>query len=457
MNVIKEQIDDLNAILKIELATEDYMQKVEATLKQVGKQVTMKGFRQGMVPSSLVRKMHGNSILYDEVNKLVTEKINSHIKEEALEILGQPLPKADVHVNMDIKNPENVTLEFELGLVPQFDLGALKTGNFTHFEIKVDDAFLNEEIDGLRMRHGVQTYPEDAIVAEKDVVYVDLVELEDGAIKEGGVTNSTPIGLNIFKKDALQKFIGLKVGDSVDLNLFESAERDRSSILKFVLDIKQEADVPENMGEVFRLTISKVGKMQMCEMDDAFFAKLYGEGVVTSEAELKEKLSDEVSAYFTKETEAKLKNEIIQYLIDNVEMSFPEAFLKRWIKATNDKPITDDQVEADFDNFIKGLRWTLITNKISQDNDIKAEKEDIEALSKEQLKKQLAMYNPSGNEISDEQLQMFNASMMANEEHVKKTYEAVMEQKLFDYLKNEVAIEKKTVTLDEFKALNNQN
>jgi trigger factor len=283
------------------------------------------------------------------------------------------------------------------------------------------------------------------------------VELENGAIKEGGVTNSTPIGLNIFKKDAVDKFVGLKVGDSVDLNLFKSAERDRASILKFVLDIKNEADVPENMGETFRLTISKVGKMQKCEMDDAFFAKIYGEGVITSEAQLKDKLTEEVNEYFSKETEAKLKNEIIQYLLDNVEMAFPEKFLKRWIKVTNENPITDEQVEADFDNFIKGLRWTLITNKISKDNDIKAEKEDIEALSKEQLRKQLAVYNPGGNDISDEQLQMFNASMMANEEHVKKTYEAVMEQKLFGFLKNEVTIAKKEVTLEEFKDLNKQN
>lgn len=455
MNVTKEQIDDLNAILKIELATEDYMPKVDASLKTLRKQVTMKGFRQGMVPVSLVKKMHGNSVLYDEVNKIVNEQINTHIQEEKLDVLGQPLPKADAQVNLDIKNPEDVTLEYEMGLVPTFELDALKKGEFTKYEIKVDDKFLNEEIEGLRLRHGVQTYPDDAVLEEKDVLHADVVELENGEVKEGGVSNSTPMGLNIFKKDVIDQFIGKKVGDSIDLNLFESSERDRASILKFILDIKEEGAAPEGMGETFRITISKIGKMQPAEMNDVFFAKLYGEGVVTSEEELKAKLSDEVATYFTRETDAKLKNEIIQYLIDNVEMSFPDAFLKRWIKATNEEPITDEQVESDYENFLKGLRWQLITNKISKDNDIKAEKEDIEEFSKAELKKQLAMYNPNGNPISDEELQTFNASMMAREDHVKKTYEAVMEQKLFEFIKNEVTIEEKEVTLDEFRDLNN--
>lgn len=455
MNVVKEQIDDLNAILKVELVKEDYLPNVESALKKARKNITMKGFRQGMVPLSLVKKMHGNNVLYDEVNKLVTEQINNHIKEEKLDVLGQPLPKADSSVTLDINNPEDVTLEFELGLAPEFDLSIIdKKAEFNRYKIIVEDKVLEEEIEGLRLRNGVQKFVEDSVVEEGDVLHVDIVELENGEVKENGVTNnSSPVGLNIFKEAEQKKFHGLKIGESLDINLFEAAEKDRASVLKFVLDIK-EGEEPESLGDTFRMTIVKIGRMEKADLNQDLYDKLYGEGVVKSEDELKEKLIAEMDTYFARETEVKTKNDIIEYLLENVKMEFPAAFLKRWIKATNEKPITDEQIEADYENFEKGLRWSMITNKLGADNDIKAEKEEIEAFSMEGLKKQLQMYNPGGNPISDEDLKTFNASMMAREDHVKKTYEAVMEQKLFAFINDAVTITEKEISLDDFRELN---
>ncbi len=457
MNVIKEQIDELNAILKVELATEDYLPKVESALKKARKSITMKGFRQGMVPLSLVKKMHGNSVLYDEVNKLVTEQINNHIKEEELDVLGQPLPKADSSVQLDIHHPEDVTLEFELGLAPVFDLSIIdKKTEFNRYKIKVEDKVLDEEIEGLRLRHGVQKFVEDSIVEEGDVLHVDIVELENGAVKENGVTNeSSPVGMNIFKEEEQKKFYGLAIGDSLDINLFEAAEKDRASVLKFVLDIK-EGEEPEGLSDTFRMTIVKIGRMEKADLNQDLYDKLYGEGVVKNVDELKGKLVAEMDTYFERETEVKTKNDIIQYLLDNVKMEFPAPFLKRWIKATNEKPITDEQIEADYENFEKGLKWSMITNKLGTDNDIKAEKEEVEAFSMEGLRKQLEMYNPNGNPIGDEELKTFNASMMAREDHVKKTYEAVMEQKLFAFINDAVTITDKEVSLDDFRELNNK-
>lgn len=454
MNVTQENIDNLNAVLKVELTKEDYLPKVDAALKQVRKSVNLKGFRQGMVPLSLVKKMHGNAVLYDEVNKLVNEQITNHIKEKELDVLGQPLPKEDSQVNLDIQNPEDVTLEFDLGLAPEFDLSALQNAPaFNKYKIKVDDKLVDEEVENLRMRYGVQKDVEEGEVEEGDVIHAEIAELENGEVKEGGVTNATPIGLTIFNDDVKEKFIGTKIGEHVDINLFESSDKDRASLMKFVLDIKEEADAPEGMGDDFRISIAKVGRTEKGDLTEEFFKKIYPDGSVADEAALREKIVEEVTKYFDQEAEVKTKNEIIEYLIENVQMDFPAAFLKRWIKATNEKPITEEQIEGDYENFEKGLRWSLITNKLGADNDIKAEKEDIEAHSKEALRKQLEMYNPAGNTITDEQLDAFNANMMANQEHVKKTYDAVMEQKLFGYINNVVKFEDKEVTLDEFREL----
>jgi trigger factor len=208
------------------------------------------------------------------------------------------------------------------------------------------------------------------------------------------------------------------------------------------------------MGENFRFNLTKIGRTEKSELNEEFFAKTYGAGVVKTEEEFRARLESELKTYFDRETEVRFKNDITGFLLDNVKMEFPDKFLKRWIKFRNEEPITDEQVESEYENFAKGLKWSLITNRIGKDNDIKAEKEDIEEMSKDQLRKQLEMYNPNGTPISDEDLNTFNASMMAREDHVKKTYEAVMEQKLFDFIKNQVTIVEKEVTLDEFRKLN---
>ena len=454
MNITRENVDGLNAILKIEVSKDDYLPQVDDAVKKYRKTVNMKGFRQGMVPASLVRKMYGNSILVEELNKLVSEQINEHLKEEKLEILGQPLPKENSGLHMDIQNPEDVTLEYELGLVPEFDLSILnKDTKVSKYVIAIEDVLLNEELDNLRLRHGTMGYPEDATIEEKDVLHMQVVELEGGNVKEGGVSNESPIGLSIFKEEDRAQFMSLKVGESVDVRLFDISDRERASILKFVLDIKEEEE-PEGLSEEFRMTLVKIGRMEKSELNTEFYDKVYGPGVIADEAALKERMTTEMSAYLVRETDVKFKNDLTTYLLDNIQMDFPDEFLKRWIQVTNEKPITVDQVEADYENFSKGLKWNLISNKLGAENDIKAEKEDVEEFSKEQLRTQLQMYNPNGEAIGEEELNTFNASMMAREDHVKKTYEAVMEQKLFEFLENAVTIEEKEITLDEFRKLN---
>ncbi len=452
MNIIRENIDDLNAVLKVSIAKDDYLTNVEEAIKKYRKTVTMKGFRKGHVPASLVRNMYGNSVLFEEVNKLVTSQINEYLEKEKLEILGQPLPKA-ADIQIDIKNPQDYDFEYELGLTPAFEVGALtKKTKIEKHVIKVDDQLLTEEVDNVRLRYGNMTHPEGE-TEENDVLTFEIQELENGAIKEGGLQNNTPIGLSLVKDEKIKKeLLKIKTGESIDLKVFDVFDRDRDAVLKHILGIKE--DAPENLGDTFRFTLEKISRMEKAELNQEFFDKIYGPGQIDSEEAFKEKIATEISNYFGQDSENKLKKNIMDTVLEKTEIALPDTFLKKWIKSNNEKPISDEEVEKDYDNFSRGLKWQLIVNKLGKEHDIKVEREEIAEASKDQLRKQLQMYSPNGEPIKDEDLETFNASMMAREDHVKKTFEQLMEQKLFSFLKEKVTIEEKEVTMEEFRNLN---
>lgn len=452
MNITQEKVDDLHAVLRVEVQQDDYMPKVEEAIRKYRKNVTMKGFRQGMVPVGLVKKMHGNAILMEELNKLVTERINEHLSEEKLDILGQPLPRPDNDLRLDINEPRDLVLEYDMGLVPEFDLSALgKDASVVRYKINLTDEQLEEEIDNLRLRHGNMTYPEDG-VQERDILHVDITELDGDAPKEGGVAHSTTIGLMIFREEERKRFLGMKPGESVDVDLFAISDRERSAVAKNVLGLAE--GEPEAMGSRFRIALTKIGRMEKTDLGEEFYGRVYGPGVIADEADFRSRLRNDIQKYFDQQAANRFHNDLSQYVLDHVNMELPADFLKRWIRLTNEKPVTAEQVEADYPNFERGLRWTLISNRIGRDHDIKAESDELHAHSRNELRKQLEMYNPAGTSISDEDLDNINRGMMSREDHVKKTYETVMEQKLFAWLEQAVTVEEKEVTLDEFNNLN---
>lgn len=356
MNISRNNIDDLNAVISIELKKEDYLPKVEKAIANAKNNAAIKGFRKGHVPSALIKKMYGNSILLDELNKSVSEALNKHIEDEKLNMLGRPLPKASQNLEFDINNPADFTFEYEIGLAPEVKVSSLsKDTKVAKNVIAIDDKTLNDELDKLRERYGKLLNPE-----------------------------------------------------------------------------RKEDEKPE---------------YEKAELNQELFDKVYGPGIVTTEEEFREKVRKELQDFADKSAENKFKEDIYLTLMDKTDIKFPDTFLKKFIKASNEKPIDDEQIESEYPQFEKGLKWNLITNAIARDNNIRVEFEDVTNFSKEQLRAQFMMY---GGGLTDEMIDSFNDNMMAKEDHVKKSYDGALEQKLFTFIESQITVEDKSATFDEF-------
>ncbi|HNM31875.1 MAG TPA: trigger factor [Chitinophagales bacterium] len=355
MNISQNNTDNLNAIISIELKKEDYLPKVEKAITNAKNTATIKGFRKGHVPAAIIKKMYGNSILLDELNKVVSDALNNYIETEKLNLLGRPLPIPSADIQLDINTPADYTFEYEIGLAPQVKVTALsKQTKVAKEVVTIDDKTLDDEVEKLRERYGKILNPDRA-----------------------------------------------------------------------------EGEQPQ---------------FEKAELNQELFDKVYGPGVVTSVEEFKEKIRKELQDYAEKTAVNKLKESIYLSVMDSTEVSLPAAFLKKFIKASNEKPITEEQVESEYPQFEKGLKWNLITNAIAEEHGVKVEMEDVKNFSKEQLRAQFMMY---GGGITDEMIEQFNTSMMSKDDHVRKSYEGALEQKLFDFIESKITIEDKSITFDE--------
>lgn len=447
MNISLQNTDALNAVLTVTLATEDYFPQTEQALAKYRKNFAMKGFRKGMVPAGLVKKMYGTSVMLEEVNRLLTDAVNKYVEEQDLQILGRPMPIPS-DADFDINHPVEYAFSFELGLVPEINLDVLNTSTVIKTpKAKIDDEQLEKELDNIRMRYGNMTFPESGI-EEKDILQVKIIELEGDQPKAGGVEATGPINLEIVKDAKLKtKLLKAKVGDSFNIRLFDAIDRDRDQIIKHILGLKE---TPAELGEEFSITIERISRMGKAELNQEFFDKVFGPGKATDEASAKEALRKELENYVGQTESGKLNERIFNYILDNTQITLPDDFLKRWIKSSNEKPLSDEQLEEEYPTFARNLRWSLIVNKISKENNLQGTFEEIKEASKDALRKQFEMYNPGGEGISDQDLDMFNANMLSKEEHVKKTYDVLMEQKLFNFIKEKITVEEDLLPLDEF-------
>lgn len=447
MNITKTNTDNVNAVLTVNIQKEDYMPQVDKMLQDYRKKVSIKGFRVGHVPAGLVKKMYGNAILFDEVNKLTSEALNKYILDEKLDILGQPLPKADNNqVVIDINQPADITFEFEIGMVPEFSIPELSSIQVNAKKITVTDKDIDKEVNDISLRYGDAEEITDTI-QEKDIITFELKELEGKAIKEGGIQNTTVLNEDMIVDKKVRKALTKqKVGDSFTANPFTLVDRDSEQVAKNILGIKE--NIPTILPENFQFTITKVTRLKQSAIDQSLFDKVYGEGNVTSEEDFRNKIRAEIENYTEQSYQNSAKENIYKELMDKIQLDFPEAFLKRFIKNTNEKPVSDEQIDLEYPGFIKGMSWNIISTRIAKDNDIKVEMDDVKAFSKEQIKRQFAMYGGGG--LDDATLDMLNDNMLKKEDHVRKSFDAALEQKLFDLLISKVKISEEVVTFEDY-------
>jgi len=445
MNISQENIDDLNAIINIELTPEDYKTQVDSVIKDQAKKAKLPGFRPGMVPASHIRRTYGKAILIDEINKIVGDGLNNFITENKLEILGQPLPKEEEGKEYAWDFTEDFKFQYEIGLAPKVEVPFSDKDTVTEYTIKADEETLNSRISNLRKSYGKRSNPE--VSEENDVIYGELKQVDDkNEVVEGGIVKTASLRTDIIDVKKIKKsLVGLKKGDVVVIDLKKAYD---ASTVARILEIEE--DQVEALNSLFQLTVENVNRLEEAELDQEFFNKIYGEDKVKTEEEFRARVTKEIEDMFVQNADQKLQNDLYTLGMDRVKATFPDEFLKRWLKATNEK-LTDEEIQEGYDDFAKNLRWTLIENKIINDNELEIKYEEVVATAKDRLLAQFKMYGQQ--ELPEEQLNQYAMQLLQDKEQANRLFEEVKALKVFDYLKGLVKIEKKDIPYNKFLEL----
>lgn len=444
MDITQEKVDDLNAIIKITIAPEDYSPRVEKALKDQAKKANLPGFRKGMVPVAHIKKMYGKSILVEEINNTLNETLSKHLTDNKVEILGQPLPVMDESKEFKWDNTDVFEFKYELGLAPKVDIEISSKDKFTKYNVKADTETLEARIKNIRKSYGKMTNPEVAI--EGDVLYADLVQLSpDGEIFEGGISSTGSIRLDLVTdKKILKSLVGLKKDAVVELDLQKAFDNNETVIAK-LLNIGEED--AKDLKSKFQVTVKNVNRLEEADLNQEFFDKVFGPGVVSDEAGFKAKITEEIESMFKQDADRKLQNDMYTQLTEQTKMQLPEEFLRKWLKATNEK-LSDEELEQGFGDFAKNLKWTLIENKIITDNEIKIEYKDVFETAKERLDAQFRMYSPQA--MPEEQLAQYTATFLQEKENANRIFEEVKALKVFDYIQSTATLIEKEIDYNKF-------
>jgi trigger factor len=434
MNITRNNVDALNAVVTVEVSKSDYAEKVEKTLADYRKNAAIPGFRKGAVPMSLIQKQYGKAVLLDEVNKLLQDNLNNYLVEEKLDILGNPLPKVTEDFNWDV---EDYKFEFELGLAPEFNVDLTAKNSLVQYKIVADDKMLNDQVARIQKQYG-KLIAKDTVEEGNDVSGIFANE-------EKGINNRTTLSLDVFAdKKTAKAFIGKKVGDVVTLGtkgLFE----DDHKLMDF---LAVSHDDVHGLDVDVTFTIDEVTTHEPANLDQELFDKLFGPKAITSVAELKAKIKEDAEKQFEQQADQKFLNDVTEFLIANTKFDLPADFLKKWIQSAGENPLTAEQAEAEYTKSENGLRYQLIEGKIITENSLQITFDDLKAYTTEIIKKQMAQFgqmNPT-----DEDVQGIVARVMSNQDEVRRLSEQVMNEKMLNLFKDKVKAKSKEVSYDEF-------
>jgi|WetSurMetagenome_2_1015567.scaffolds.fasta_scaffold125243_2 trigger factor len=447
MNITRENIDELNAVLKVKIDKADYEEKVETVLKDYRKKATVKGFRPGMVPIGLIKKMYGRAVQIDEINKVVTDNIQKYITDEKLEILGDPLPKVDEQEMIDFDTQEDFTFSFELGLSPEVDLKLSKKNKVNMYEITIDEKMKNDYLENYTRRYGELKKAEET--EEKDVIKgkIEAIDTDGNIIPEGPVVEEASLGIDIIKDKKIKKeFIGKSVGTSIDFDIKKAYPNDTE--IAGILRIKKEE--VEKAGENYRFTINDISRFYPAELGKELYDRIYGEGVVTTDEEFMKRIEEEIASNLKRESEYKLGIDLKALAMEKTDFQLPEEFLKRWLLRVNEKT-DEEQIEKEFDSFRKDLKWQLIRNKVARDNEVKITEEELQREAENITRYQFQQYGLFY--ATDEQISFYAKETLKKEDEAKRIADRILEEKVIVIMKDMVKLENKDITVEDFNKL----
>lgn len=446
MNITKENVNDLNAVISLKIVAEDYTQKVEDVLKDYRKKAKVDGFRPGMVPMGMIKRMYYKPVLAEEINKLVSESLMNFIQEEKLKILGEPLAH-DGQKPIDFDTDTEFEFSFDVGLVPDFAINAGKDDQLPFYNITVGDNTVNDYVDNVAKRFG------DFIPVEvstgSELVKGSIMQVDEQQKPvEGGFTNEeASYSLDMIKDEEVRKqFTGIKSGDKVVFDIRKAYPNDTDLIALFKTD-KEKA--PEITG-LFEASVKEIKKFEKHPVNQELFDKAYGEGIVKTEDEFKDKIREEIKANYERESNYRFALDTKDYLIKKANLSLPVEFLKRWLLDANEK-MTREQVDKDFAGFETEFQWQLIKDQLVRENSISVSDEELFEFSMMMARNQFYQYGLYN--VADEHIERYVNEQLSRKEDVRRLREQKFEEKVILFMKENATLGNKEITLEDFQKL----
>lgn len=434
MNITRNNVDALNAVVTVEMKKADYEPEVEKVLSNYRKTANVPGFRKGQVPMSLIKKQYGKAVLLEEVNKLLQAKLNQYMQDEKLEILGNPLPKANEDFNLD---GDDFTFEFELGLAPTFDVDLASVKNLTQYKIVADDKLLDEQVLRIRKQYG-KMIQKDTIEEGDDITGTFINE-------EKNINSPATFATDVFKnKKEAAKFIGKKVGDVVTLSTKGLFDDDH----KLMDYLKVGHDDVHGLDIDVDFKIEEITATEPAELNEELFKKLFGEGDIADLDALKNKIKEDAEKQFAVQADQKFLNDVTESLLSATKFDLPAEFLKKWIQQTGETQLSAEQAEAEYTKSESGLRYQLIEGKIITSNGLQITFDDLKDYTNGLIRKQMAQFgqmNPTDADVDGIVMRV-----LSNQEEVKRLSEQVMSEKMLNLFKEKVKAKTKEVSYEEF-------
>jgi trigger factor len=446
MNITRKDIDAVNALVTVSVAKADYAEKVEKQLREYRKKANIPGFRPGMVPAGLVKKMYGKAIEAEEINKLVSESLFGYIKENNINTLGEPLPN-ESQEKIDFDNQEDFEFQFDLGIAPEIDVKLSAKDKIKYYQIALTDEMVENQVKSYTGRFG--SYIQVETIEEKDVVKGEMLEMAGKKVNEDGHKIEDAVLCPNYMKDEKQKalFVGKKVGDVVVFNPKKAFENgaEIASLLKMSKEEAQEIDAD------FQFTIGGITRYEESKIDQSLFDKVFGEGAVKSEEEFIAKIKESIQQNLDADGDYKFGIDAREAVVAKLkDVVFPEAFLKRWALAANEG-LTQEKLDEDFPKMIEDLKWHLAKDKIAKDNEVKIEFEDVEAFAKKIAQAQFAQYGMAN--VPEDILAGYAKDMLKDEKSIRNMMDGALNDKVIAVIKATVKLDNTSISMDDFNKM----
>lgn len=449
MNISLQNIDKVSALLTVKMEKEDYQARVDKALKNFRQKAHVPGFRPGMVPMTLIKKQYGPSITAEEVNKLLQEKVYDYLKENKVNMLGEPLPDSEKQPAVDFANDETFEFVFDIALAPEFDVVLDTNDTVDYYTIDVNDELVDRQVKMYTQRGG--NYEKVEAYHDGDMLKGVLAELgENGETKDSGILVEGAVMMPSYMKNDEQKaiFASAKVNDVLTFNpflAFDGNEAELSSLLNIAKEKVAEAN------HDFTFQVTEITHFVPAELNQEFFDGIFGEGVVKSEEEFRNKIRTELSEQFVNDSNYKFLIDLREYITKKIgKLEFPDALLKR-IMLHNNEDKGAEFVDENYDRSIEELTWHLIKEKLVADNKITVENSDIMDMAKEVTRIQFAQYGMLN--VPEDVLENYAKEMLKKKDSVEQLVNRSVESKLAKALKDKVTLNVKTVSVEEFNKM----